>query len=373
MQGRKTNVAQFIPEMFDNGAETLVKNYCKIIDYNDFNHFVFTVFENKDCSNYKEISTTKTKYFSIYHKKNLLVLTWNKFLKKFWVPHKLLSFIRKNQIDVLHVHLALLRFVKPIAKRIKNVKLLYTCHSLPSRYFTGINSEEFIAAKYLLKNNALQLIALQDDMKSELNKIFNIKNTIVLNNGIDLRLYAYEHKEYRTVLGIPNDAYVIGHIGRFDPLKNHDFLVDVFLKAVEKNTNSFLLLVGAGPEKEKIIKRLEDCGLTNRYLILSNRSDIPYILKTMNVFAFPSKFEGLGIAFIEAQASNIPCVVSTSVPKQAYVSDIVTALSLTESIDIWADCLLHPIANVSKCSDINTYDMRNEIKKLQNLYKGGKQ
>jgi glycosyltransferase involved in cell wall biosynthesis len=131
-------------------------------------------------------------------------------------------------------------------------------------------------------------------------------------------------------------------------VKNHEFLVEIFNELVKRKDNAFLLLVGAGRLKENIEMKLHNYGLDGKYLILSHRSDIPEIMKAMDVFVFPSLYEGLGIVLIEAQVSNLRRIVSE-----------------------WCDVILDDSIKGKNNGDINTYDMNKKIKRLEELYLHG--
>ena len=256
---------------------------------------------------------------------------------------------------------------------LKNVRLIYTCHNLPKWFFDGKRKKEGKAAESLIRNNNMQIVALHKDMQLEINARFHIDNTVIIRNGIDFNRFTniQESKEnIRQKLNIPQDAYVIGHVGRFSDVKNHSFLIDCFNKAVKKNDKAFLLLVGSGPSKEGIVYKVNTLGLSDRVLFLEHRTDIPQLMKAMDVFDLPSKFEGLPVVLIEAQVAGLPCVVSDVINPESFNTKNITKLSLNDSLEIWADNLLNPVGNISEWGDISEYDMNKEIKKLEKLYSG---
>ena len=169
-------------------------------------------------------------------------------------------------------------------------------------------------------------------------------------------------------MGIPIDAYVIGHVGRFTEQKNHLFIVRVFKKILEKESKAFLLLIGSGPLRALVEDKLKDDSLRGRFLILEYRDDIPEIMRTMNVFLLPSLFEGLPITLIEAQVSKLPCVVSDNINKEAFLLPSTISMSLKESEEVWADTCLSCPPKIEWNDKILMYDMNNVIKKLENLY-----
>jgi glycosyltransferase involved in cell wall biosynthesis len=140
----------------------------------------------------------------------------------------------------------------------------------------------------------------------------------------------------RTELNIPQDAHVLGHVGSFHFEKNHDFLIHLFKKMATSDLKLHLLLVGDGPLKEKFEDHVKTLNLEKRVIFTGVRSDVPDLLKAMDVFVFPSLFEGLGLAIVEAQAAGLPCLVADTVPQEAsIVEGAVTFLPLENSDDQW--------------------------------------
>jgi len=171
----------------------------------------------------------------------------------------------------------------------------------------------------------------------------------VMHCGIDLEPYAFladkkqraaRRKKIAAAIGVPEKAHVIGHVGSFHFEKNHEFLIPVFEKIATKNLKAHLLLVGDGPLKERIMERVKARGLEKRVTFTGVRQDIPDILSVMDVFVFPSIFEGLGLSVIEAQAAGLPCLVSDQVPNQAkIVEGAVSFLPIDEGVDDWVSAI----------------------------------
>lgn len=150
----------------------------------------------------------------------------------------------------------------------------------------------------------------------------------VLTCGINLAPYKqlrFGREIIRKELGIlAEDKYIIGHIGSFEKQKNHTFILDVFKELILINTRVLLLLISSGSLIDYIKKRVNDEGLKDRVTFTGIRSDVPELLNAMDVFFFPSLFEGLGLALIEAQVSGLPCLISDVIPEEA---DVVKSLS----------------------------------------------
>lgn len=162
----------------------------------------------------------------------------------------------------------------------------------------------------------------------------------VLNNAIDTKKYIYSdeiRKQVRSELGI-RDEYVIGHVGRFNYQKNHQFLIDIFSELnKDQNSDVKLLLVGDGEEVDAIKSKVERLKLKKDVIFTGIRSDVNRLLQAMDVFVFPSLFEGLPVSIVEAQAAGLPCVISNKVPDECIITDgLVTIVDLAEAAKIWA-------------------------------------
>ena len=214
----------------------------------------------------------------------------------------------------------------------------------------------------------MRLIALHEPMRSELNRIFDVSDTLVLNNPVDINRFSqtFDPIKIREWLKIPKDAFVIGHVGRFEDQKNHAFICEIFKAALKQNPGAFLLLVGDGSMKEKTIKTLE--SFTERFIVLSNRSDMPEMYAAMDVFILPSRFEGLPVTLIEAQAGGKRCVIASNITRSAVVSDNVTSLNVDDNASEWADAALYGGDYLKTDADIRDFDMRNIIFRLAEVY-----
>lgn len=152
----------------------------------------------------------------------------------------------------------------------------------------------------------------------------------ILTNAIAPERFKFNEnsrKEIRAQYGI-NDDYVIGHVGRFYPQKNHDFLIDIFCEVRKQKPNAILLLLGDGPLQDKIRKKVESLGLTESVIFAGLQKDPAPFYNAMDIFAFPSLWEGLPLTLVEAQYSGLPCVVSENVTKDVEISSQLKYLPL---------------------------------------------
>ena len=182
--------------------------------------------------------------------------------------------------------------------------------------------------------------------------LFKEKNFQILKNGIDSHKFIANEKirvEIRKELGI-DGKFVIGHVGRLHAQKNHEFLIDVFKKIKEKRPDAELILVGTGPLEKKLKESVTEIGLNNCIHFLGNRNDMNKIYQAMDVFIFPSLFEGLGIVAIEAQAAGIPIICSEGLPPEVNITPIFRKLKLAEGAEKWAGKALE----ISQSSEAHT-------------------
>jgi glycosyltransferase involved in cell wall biosynthesis len=177
----------------------------------------------------------------------------------------------------------------------------------------------------------------------------------VINNAIDTKKFIFNEsvrKEKRKELKI-EDRFVVGHIGNFSKAKNYPFILEVFNEILRNYSNAVLLLIGNNAVDPEIEKKAFQMGIRDDIVLTGVRSDIPDLLQAMDVFLFPSLFEGLGMVAVEAQASGLHCVVADTIPQEIKLTDLVEFISLTETASYWADKVMQ-FANGYERR--NTYD-----------------
>lgn len=164
----------------------------------------------------------------------------------------------------------------------------------------------------------------------------------IINNAIVSEDYKYEpqvRKKIRGKLGLQG-KYVIGHVGRFQYQKNHEFLIDIFDAYVRRNSQAHLLLVGQGENENKIKQKVSELHLEDHVTFTGARNDVNQLMQAMDIFVLPSRFEGLGIVLIEAQAAGLKCITSKiKVPYEANITGNVTYIELANNPDEWADAI----------------------------------
>ena len=197
----------------------------------------------------------------------------------------------------------------------------------------------------------------------------------VIKNAIDCEKFRYKEevrREKRKEFNV-EDKFVVGHIGRFNEQKNHEFLVDIFFEIYNKNKKSVLMLVGDGPLIEKIKSKVNKLKITDHVLFLGQRTNVEELLQVMDTFILPSLFEGLGIVLIEAQSTGLSCIASDVVPIDVKVTNQVSFINLKQTADLWAEFALMNFKKSKRydCSkDVHKagYDIKLQTGQLEDLY-----
>ena len=364
-------VVHFIHGLNMGGAETLVKNYALLLDRA---RFQVTVLCYEHCgSPYEGVlrqNNIDVVYvcdeMPLYTKQGIIAKMVNHY-QRYWLIRREL---RKLKPDIVHFHLRLSNYIR-FAGLDRNVRLFYTQH-----YDTSFWEKDYPVdiknLKWLMKRYQVQSIALNKAMKASMDRILQTDQTRILNNGVDISEFQkpLDRNAKRNELNVPQDAFVIAHVGRFDPIKNHEFLVKVFQQIKQKKPEAFLLMVGRGETEEKVRNQLEGAGVAGSYRILHDRTDVAEILRACDAAVFPSFSEGLPLSLIEMQAAGLHCIASTGVQKDACISNRLSFLSLEQSADVWADTLLEMVAskNSIQYDGLEEWDIRYNVKQLEKMY-----
>lgn len=161
----------------------------------------------------------------------------------------------------------------------------------------------------------------------------------ILHNAIDTKRYGFDADmrcRIRSEFKLSNDITMIGHVGRFMTQKNHAFLLEVFSEYVKLNEKSALMLVGGGELEFAIKQKASELGISDKIIFTGVRSDIPALLSAMDMFVFPSLYEGMPNTVIEAQATGLPCLIADTITREADITGLVHYLPLSDA-GTWAN------------------------------------
>lgn len=279
------------------------------------------------------------------------------------------------EYKILHSHVrSYASLYIPVAKKYGIFTIIHS-HSTSN----GTDGFAFIKdlLQYPLRFQADYYMACSDKAGKWLfgNKIVKQRNYCIISNAIDTQLFNYnkdKREKVRKKLTLEG-KFVIGHVGRMTYPKNHLFLIDVFKEICKFRDDAVLLLVGDGDLRYSIEKAIYDNELKDKVIILGNRSNTQDYYQAMDVFAFPSLWEGLGIVAIEAQTSGLPCVVSERIPKEMDLGiGLINVVSLEAGKKCWAKEILDTdiqnrtgrVDNIRKAG----YDIKENALKIQKFY-----
>lgn len=201
----------------------------------------------------------------------------------------------------------------------------------------------------------------------------------IIHNAIETEKYAYDsvtREQIRETYNLEN-RYVIGHVGRFQYQKNHEFLIDIFYEYLKLDSRAVLMLVGQGEEEDAIRQKVINLGIEKSVLFMGVRTDVNRLLQAMDVFLLPSRFEGLPLVLIEAQTAGLKCFASKDVITEAAdLTGNVEFISLKEDADIWAgkiysqsEQFLNRTQYVKSIIEAG-YDIRTEADKFKTYLRG---
>ncbi len=276
---------------------------------------------------------------------------------------------------ILHSHIrSYASLYLPIAKK-AGLKTIIHSHNTSSG--KGVKAVVKSCLQYGLRKNADYYFACSKAAGKWLfgEKITKQSNYFVLNNAIDVGKYAFSEQSRKKIRDEFNikDQFVVGHVGRFHPQKNHLFLVDVFARVHEKYPNSILMLVGTGELMNLVKEKIAEYKLNDSVIFAGARSDVNELLSAFDVFLFPSLFEGLPVTLVEAQAAGVPCFVSSTITQEVDFANKIKYIPISDGAEFWANEIMSSISQncrLSMYEEIKKagYDIQYTANKLARFY-----
>lgn len=280
--------------------------------------------------------------------------------------------LREGHYDAVHVHLEEWSFLYLWIAKLCGIKVR-VCHSHMAYMTNASVKPHYKLFRFLLNRLATLRLACSKDAG---NHLFGDHPYTILKNAIEAKKYVYDplkRQEMREVLGV-SGKLVIGVVGRLSFQKNPQFNVEIFEEIHARRPESVLIFVGQGELEDEVRKMVQEKGLEQNVLFLGLRTDVPELLQAMDAFVLPSRFEGLGIVYVEAQAAGLKTFATAQVvPQEACMSeDLFTYLPQTATAQQWAEAVLAMDTgsreNMLSLIQRNGYDIDLEINKLRSLY-----
>ncbi len=230
------------------------------------------------------------------------------------------------------------------------------------------------AMRLLILSCATDLIACGEKAGIRLfgRRAYQNRAELILN-GIDTERFRFEEQSrcrMRSQLGLEN-RFVIGHAGHLAAVKNQQYLLKLMPEILKHRPDAILLLLGEGPDRPMLEKMIADLGLSDAVIMTGNVLNVPDYLNAMDVFAFPSLYEGMPLSIVEVQTNGLPCVLSSGVPEDVHLTDLVTSLSLEEQ-NRWVEAIAHSKRNNSEryaaCLSALGLDVSAAMNKIYKIY-----
>jgi glycosyltransferase involved in cell wall biosynthesis len=351
------------------GAETMVMNYYRRIDRSKV-QFDFVVHRSERGAYEDEIESLGGKIYRMMPLRPWTIPQYKRQIRAFFDEHPEYRIIHGqcSESGYYFYKEAHKRGIPTIIAHAHNAHVPFDL-KLPFRTWMKLRMKPYVTHRFACSEEAARwLFGKKDAQKA-----------IVQRNAIDteaFRFNAETRTAVRAELGAGDDTLIVGHVGRFERQKNHKWVIKVFDALHNIHPDSLLLLIGSGGPYEIETRQLVNrFGLEQNVLFLGSRSDVPKLLCVMDAFLFPSNFEGLGIALIEAQCNGLPCVISDIIPEEAIMTDLAIPLSLDQvTPEQWAKAIMTQTSGKRDRSSYANriakagYDVSQNVSWLQDFY-----
>ncbi len=204
-------------------------------------------------------------------------------------------------------------------------------------------------------------------------KAYKKRGNLILN-GIDTEAFAFsdtKRHEIRNQLNI-SDKLVLGHTGRLAEVKNQAFILKLIPEILKQRENAVLMLIGDGDDREMLENTAKELNIYDKVLFIGNVTNVQDYLSAMDVFVFPSLYEGLPLSILEVQANGLPCIISDTVPHDVFLTKLIHPLSLKDPQSAWIKEILsahrEPDKDYSQELKSSGFDLKTAMEKVYRIY-----
>jgi glycosyltransferase involved in cell wall biosynthesis len=367
---KKIKVMHMIWSMGDGGAQQVVINYLRDFQNDPDIELKLYVYTNQTDSKYdKEIAE---KGYNVVYLNNPRTKIQIPYIKRYFqrpVSQKTWDrAIHEYKPDVVHVHIsALLDATMP--RIIKNeIPVRFdTLHSSPYRYTGRIKK----IISHAFQKEGVIPICVTEAQVEEAKEWYGITKYEVVRNGVDIEKIKEKccsKIEARKEFGLSTDDFVVIGVGRLNPIKKYDLLIDAFAKVKKKKPESVLLLAGDGTEKKKLQHKAMKLGISESVRFLGNIADVTKLYCAADVLAVTSDTESSSLVAIEAQVCGTRCVLSAGVPRESILLDRTQRLEKDATAKDWCCALLNESYIGSPAANIEDYEVHNMSRKMKEIY-----
>ena len=303
----------------------------------------------------------------------------NKIFGHIRLPFRFYAFLKKHDYDIVHIHseVAYKHYLYAIAAKKANIQNI-VIHSQSNSVDGNCKLIKKIfhkLCKSKINKIGTTFLACSEQAAEWMFESYNLKSNKyhLLSNGIAPDKYKFSseiREKIRKELNIEN-CVVIGHVGALKWVKNQKFLIEILQKLNDKNYK--LILVGDGDDKEELIELAKHKNCIDNVLFLGSRCDVNELLQAMDIFIFPSIFEGVPVALIEAQAVGLPIIASDTINHNVKINDNLYFYSLNEKVEKWIlkieELLGKHLTENGYMNVINSdYNIENSANELKKIY-----
>ncbi|MER2295052.1 MAG: glycosyltransferase family 1 protein [Desemzia incerta] len=324
-------VLQVVGSLRLGGLETVAVNYFEHIDRRKY-EFTYLVYSEQEGELEKKVRALGGNIIRIDPPSRNYI----KFLKN------LRRVIREiDGLDIIHAHQSFNSgFVMLIAKLEKvSIRIAHSHTSIDAKNISLTKKIYNSLMRMLILICSTKYVACSTNAGNYLfgKKVFSKSGKVILNS-VKIDKFSFDLKkrnELREKFALQGKL-VIGHTGTLNSVKNQSFILKIMKHVIKKNRESILILIGDGPDKKLLERQVTQLGIEKNVLFLGLQKNVEDFLMAMDIFIFPSKHEGLGIALIEAQVSGLSCIISDTIPHEAVINKNVRQLSLNNEPEKWA-------------------------------------
>lgn len=366
---KKIKILHVIGRHPKGGVGSFLKNINANIDHNKI-HFDYLVNDSDIKSNFaSDIKDFNSNYTVLPKLSFRNFLNYLRELDVFYNKH--------NDYTAIHVHsvnLALFNYYFARKYGIKN--LIAHSHSTKSSDVFLRRIRNFFLI-FPVKKFATHILACNYDSARFLfgSKRANSRELMLVKNAINTQLFSY-NQEIRNKTRLQHgweNKFVIGHVGHFIPVKNHNYLLNIFAEILHRDSSAILVLIGDGELKSSIKEKANALNIQESVVFLGLRNDVHRYMQAFDTFILPSKFEGLPLVGVEAQTSGLPCYLSSNISREIAITDSVKFLDVNLEPSKWADLIVKSkgdFIRYNRTSEIIAagYDIKQEAKNLERYY-----
>lgn len=378
----------------ENKASVRVLQYVRVLDNGGIERLIFSLLENtnRNVVNYDFLLTRNKKeaydkeLYLFDSRKIVVIPKQSKFLpiRYFYIYQAMYNYFKQCEYKIVHfqsVGTSLGGSIAIFAAKQANIPVrIVHAHSAAGEARNILRRIDSMFGRITHMKWGTHFIACSEDAALYSFGKKNLKKVKILNNGININKFAFNflyREAIRKELNI-NHKFVLGSIGRLSEQKNHKFMIDVLEHVLKTRKDAVLVLVGSYSTNhdgyiEQIKNYISEKELVEYVIWTGEREDAFKVMNAFDAYLFPSLWEGLGIAAIEAQANGLPVFASDTVPKEAKITNSFTFISLEKGANFWADEILKypyelPRKNVSKQIIEAGYDIKTSAKKMEDFY-----